>query len=75
MFENKITHNGIHYTRYIASWTKVGQKITRHGLFQKWLKEQEQLTDQEIYEITELALNGKLELEESVRFYLEHQNN
>lgn len=72
MFENKITHNEIHYSRYIASWLKAGGKITRCGLFQKWLKEKEELTDEEIYEITDLALNGKLELQESAKYYMEH---
>lgn len=69
-FENKVTTYGIHYTRYVASWMKSGGSIYRRGLFQKWLKECCKLTDREIYEITNLAMNGKLELEVSAEQYL-----
>ncbi len=74
-FENKLTHNGIHYSRYIASWLKVGGQIHYRGLFQKWLKEREQLTDEEIYEITEMARNGKLELQESALEFMSENRN
>ena len=75
MFENKLTHNGIHYSRYIASWRRKGGKIYRGGLFEKWLKEKEELTDEEIAEILIMAENGKLELQDSAeQFMKEHEN-
>lgn len=69
MFENKKTHNGIHYSRYIASWKKMGGKIYRGGLFEQWLKK-EGLTEEEISDILLLAENGKLELEYSARMFM-----
>lgn len=70
MFENKMTHNGIHYTRYIVSWKKAGGKIYRGGLFERWLREQEKLTEKEISDILLIAENGKLELEESAKRFI-----
>ena len=78
MFENKKTHNGIYYSRYIASWRNVGGKIYREGLFEQWLREVQKLTDEEICDIMLMAENGKIELEGSAdRFLDEHiqQNN
>ena len=73
-FENKLTHNGIHYSRYIASWTKTLRRNHMRPwfgtLFQEWLKTQG-LTVEEIDEITLLAGNGKLELEESVQRFID----
>lgn len=69
MFENKLTHNGIHYSRYIASWRKMGGKIYRGGLFEKWLIE-EGLTEDEISDILNLAENGKMELEMSAQIFI-----
>ena len=75
-FVNKLTHNGIHYSRYIASWTKVladmGLKPGFYGeAFEKWLREEQGLTAEEISDIQILASNGKLELEESIRTFME----
>ena len=70
MYENKRTHNGIRYSRYIASWKNVGGKIYRSGLFEQWLREVEQLTDEEIGDIMLIAENGKAELEWSAEKFL-----
>ena len=74
MFENKLTHNGIHYSRYIASWKREGGKIFGEGLFQRWLKETQELTDEEIRGIMYLATNGKFELEESARQFMKEND-
>ena len=71
MFENKLTHNGIFYSRYIASWKRMGGKIYRGGLFEQWLREKEELTDSEISEILQMAENGKIELESSAKEFME----
>ena len=71
MFENKLTHNGIHYSRYISSWKQAGGKIYRGGLFERWLREIEQLTEEEISDILFIAENGKLELECSAKMFIE----
>ena len=72
MFENKLTHNGIHYTRYIMSWIRSGGDLNlcKSSNFAKWLKESQQLTDEEIRDICEIATNGKMELEDSVKLWL-----
>ena len=74
MFENKLTHNGIHYSRYIASWKREGGKIFGKGLFERWLKETQELTDEEIREIMLLATNGKFELESSAREFMKEND-
>ena len=42
------------------------------NLFKEWLKETQGLTDDEIKDIMEMATNGKLELEESAKRFLEN---
>ena len=69
MFENKLTSNGIYYSRYIASWRRMGGRIYRGGLFEQWLKK-EGLTDEEVSDVLLLAENGKLELEYSAKLFL-----
>lgn len=69
-FENAETHNGIHYTRYIASWKRMGGKIFYGGLFERWLKEVQKLTDEEINDILFIATNGKMELEMSAKVFM-----
>jgi len=68
MFENK-TWNGVHYSRYIASWVRVGGNIKDGDLFRKWLKSigvPEDIT----WDIYNLASNGKLELQTSAMKFL-----
>ena len=76
-FENKLTHTGIRYSRYIASWTnahkaRLGSSTpTYFGTpFQNWLRS-EGLDEDEIAEIIILACTGKLELETSARKFLD----
>lgn len=75
-FENKVTHNGIYYSRYIASWIKAGGNFKRDretllfGVqFKNWLR-QTGCTEEEVKEIYWLATNGKLELESSAKRFL-----
>lgn len=72
MFENKKTGEGIHYSRYYASYCNVAR--TRNVTvwrddFIRWLRTQN-LTEQEISDIEEMAYCGKLELENSVRQFI-----
>lgn len=64
MFENKLI-NGIHASRYIASWVIAGGSLY-YGEdindFYKWLLSMD-LTEDEAKHIKRLAENGKLELE------------
>ena len=68
-FENLKTHNGIHYSRYIASWHNAGGRVY-DSLFEDLLRSTQQLTDDEIHDIREMATCGKLELEVSAREFL-----
>jgi hypothetical protein len=71
MFENKII-NGVHATRYIASWNKAGGAfIYREDYynFRKWLLSIG-LTDDDARHICRLADNGKLELENSAEKFI-----
>ena len=78
MFENKKTTKGIYYSRYIASWLRIGGRIPGRGkrfqnvqLFTRWLSEVEGLNEKEIADILFLAENGKMELEDSAKKFLE----
>lgn len=71
MFENKKTSCGIYYSRYIASWANVGRgfgPVYYRDEFFKWLIEVG-CTENEAYEIVELANCGKVELEDSARLF------
>lgn len=70
MLENKLTNQRTHYSRYIASWRNAGW--TGFGdKFKIWL-ESEGCTPEEIHDIVDMAIMGKLELEKSAR--LLHRN-
>jgi hypothetical protein len=73
MFENEII-NGVHASRYIASWCKAGGHLGRRERgrfdFKDWL-ESLGLTEDEVRHIYNLATNGKLELENSAREFIE----
>lgn len=74
MFENKL-FEGIHYSRFIASWYISGGYIIRSHVdserrpneFVRWLKQlrvnDKELPDDVIRDILEMATNGKAELE------------
>ena len=54
----------------LPSWKRSGGKIYRGGLFERWLREQEQLKEDEIQDILSLAENGKLELQTSAMLFM-----
>ena len=70
-FENAKTGDGIHYSRYIASWHRMGGTIFYGGLFEKWLRDKEHLTEMEISDIMLMATNGKLELQKSAKEFID----
>ena len=67
MFENKL-YNGIHATRYIASWYNSGGQPWL-GDFEDWLMSLG-LTAAEAREIWNMATCGKLELEVSAKEFI-----
>ena len=69
-FENAITHNGIDYSRYVSSWLRNGGKIYPEGLFYRWLREKEKLTEEEISDIYFMMQTGKMELEMSAKEFI-----
>lgn len=72
MFKNKLIFGHIYATRFIASWINVGGQLkTRKdiGDFRNWLSSLN-LAGEDIHLIVELATDGKLELEDSARKYL-----
>ena len=74
MFENKLSHNGIHYSRYIASWIIAGgSKLAAYinQDFESWLRDSQKLTESEIQDIREIYTNGKMELESSAKLWIE----
>lgn len=73
MYENKMV-NGIRLSRYIASWLNVGGTIyyDHESQWYKWL-ESLGLSEDDIWNATNMALNGKLELEVSAKEFLEKE--
>lgn len=85
-FENRLI-KGIHVSRYIASWYNVGGTKVRYlnktdptkrrieSYFADWLRtlviNDGHLTEDEVRYITHFAENGKLELQESAKEFLE----
>lgn len=76
-FENKVIR-GIHVSRYIASWRKATwetEAIERQSDFPKWLShliiDGEPLLPEEIRFIRNFAENGKMELEQNAKDYLD----
>lgn len=79
---NKVSSQGIHYSRYIASWAKEGGnflgyyerlehdgKIRERSPFCQWLASLG-LNEEEIYEIWKMAASGKMELESSAMRFM-----
>ena len=68
-FENK-TFEGIHYSRFIASWNKVKGNTFNYE-FREWLRSltinNRKIPDDVIQEICNLRDNGKLELQEHAK--------
>jgi hypothetical protein len=79
MFENKFIEScHTHYSRIIASWVKAGGTFTHPWLFSEfaeWIRSLPvDITEEQIYEMYEMATNGKLEFEILARRYLEKAN-
>ncbi len=76
MLENKKV-NGVHASRYIASWGRVGGSL-RYGTgledFSDWLRSLG-ISDDDVADIREMASMGRLELEQSARYFIHMQNN
>lgn len=74
-FENKII-NGIHVSRYVASWSNVSGGKYRFFFFEDWLRQLvingRSLTEDEIRYIYNYATNGKLELEANARTFIQN---
>lgn len=72
-WENKI-YEGIHYSRFIVSYAKAGGYLGRRREFECWLHtltiNGKPIPDEVINDISFLATNGKLELEDSAREFL-----
>ena len=73
MLDNKLSSEGIPYSRYIASWRKTGRQISYRRCpesgFWGWLKSRG-LSDDECWGIINLGTTGKLELEDDARKYI-----
>ena len=80
MYENELI-KGIYISRYIASWIKSGGQIGyaarclgQTNNFMNWLRtlviDGEHLTEDEIWRIYSFATNGKLELEDSAKKFI-----
>lgn len=71
-FKNDVI-NGIHISRYIASWCNAGGDLTRRkdlAKFKGWLRHLG-LSDDQVTAVTILATNGKLELETDAKIWIE----
>lgn len=72
MFENIMIDGHIYATRFIVSWLKAGGTLNKPDDFTKfedWLKSLE-LSKEDIRCIKFLATNGKLELKEDAKRFL-----
>lgn len=65
-FENSFVQ-GVHISRYIASWTRCGYPI--NSLFKAWLKSLD-INEQQVKKIWNFATNGKLELQTSAKYFM-----
>lgn len=66
--------NGIHTSRYIASWINVGGEFIgtwEDSLFSRWLRTVGVTNEEDIHDMWKLATCGKFELEQSARRYME----
>lgn len=72
MFENN-TAKGVHYSRYIMSWIRMGGKLDVRGGgrndFKKWLESLE-IDETDIENIVQMATNGRMELETSASRFI-----
>lgn len=71
-FENELSSQDVHYSKYIASFIKACSKMKitfSYGLFYNWLLSLD-LPEDEVMEIVMFAFDGPLELEDDAREYL-----
>lgn len=69
-WENKMAGR-IHYSRFIASWMLVGGRTDDNfRMFEKWLKQLEFLSENDIDNILFLARNGKAELQDDAADFI-----
>ena len=74
MLENKMTKNGIQYSRIIASWLHEKNKKSHIWYdFRDWLESLKLFTDDEIDDIFNMATLGKMELEMNAMYYLNNK--
>ena len=72
MLENKKI-NGVHATRYIMSWTRMGGNVRYIDSFVEWLKTLN-MSEEDIDDIVEILRSGKMELETSAGRFLKSIN-
>lgn len=72
-FENaKTEKHEINYSRYIASWLKAGGRfdyLSDTLNFKDWLRSMD-LSEDEVQAIADMAVCGKLELEDSAKTFI-----
>lgn len=75
-FKNELAWGTVHYTRFIASWVGIGGDMKhprKPGGFRDWLRTLPDLSEEDIDNIMFIAENGKLELEDRARRFIEGQ--
>jgi hypothetical protein len=76
-YENKITQDNVHYSRYLASFLRVCHERRlsfNYSMFGEWLKRMD-LSEDEYKDIMLLSWSGKLEFEEDARKYFDSEFN
>lgn len=73
MYDNKKSVDGIHYTRYIASWMRTVTNSSTYRDFEHWLISLG-LPQDDINNILEIARGGKMELEHSAENFVINLN-
>lgn len=73
MYDNKKSVDGIHYTRYIASWMRTVTNSSAYRDFEHWLISLG-LPQDDINNILEIARGGKMELEHSAENFVINLN-
>ena len=71
--ENKV-FRGIHYSRFVASWTNMGGKT--NWMFKAWLAQltinDEPIPEEIVQDIYDYGTNGKMELEQNAKAFLNY---
>lgn len=76
VFENEVI-NGIHKSRYVASWLNAHGGFSWYAEFSRWLEtliiNGRHLTEEEEEAIVNYAINGKLELEMNAKIFIQQR--